>query len=386
MTVSLLIGTAKGAFVLDGGADRSGWTLTGPHCDGWYINHVIGDPATGALWAGGGSAWSGAGVWRSTDGGESWTLAKLSQGEFDAWAAADEGMAKMFGWSHTETEFDGQVEAIWSLEYAHGALYAGGKPGALLVSHDGGAGWQTVDGLMQHESRDSWEPGGAGLVTHTILSDERDKAKLWVAISAAGVFASEDGGATWERRNRMSNEEACAEHQHPGGPSGGEIGFCVHNMVRAAAAPGDLIYQQNHHGVYRSPDGGRHWDDVTANLPSHFGFPIRVHPRDPQTVWTLPLNGDIEGRYPPDARAAVWKTTDGGANWSAKRDGLPGENCFFTVLRQAMSGDRQDSAGIYFGTNTGSVFASCDEGETWEEIARHLPCILSVEALDCVEA
>ena len=194
------------------------------------------------------------------------------------------------------------------------------------------------------------------------------------------MFATEDGGLTWERRNRLSNADACGAHDHPAAPRDGETGHCVHNIVRAAG--GDLLYQQNHHGVYRSPDGGRTWQDITPGLPSTFGFPIAVHPRAAQTLWVIPLNGDSAGRYPPDASAAVWKSTDGGETWADKRTGLPGQNCYFTVLRQAMATDVATPAGVYFGTNTGSVFASRDEGDSWDEIARHLPTVLSVEVME----
>ena len=249
------------------------------------------------------------------------------------------------------------------------------------ASTDGGAQFAEVEALAGHPSARDWNPGAAGLVLHTLVSHPDDPGKLWVGISAAGVFATEDGGDSFERRNRLSNAEACEGHHHPAAPSDGEVGHCVHNMMRAPGQ-GDLLYQQNHHGVWRSSDGGRSWDDVTAGLPSTFGFPIRVHPRDPQTIWTLPLNGDMAGRFPPDAACAVWRSRDGGDSWHPCRDGLPQEACFFTVLRQAMAGDRSDPAGVYFGTNSGSVFASLDEGDTWTEIARHLPTILSVEVLD----
>ncbi len=379
--VTVLVGTTKGAFLLNGGSDRGGWKVKGPFCDGWPINHVIGDPESGTIWAGGGGEWSGAGVWRSVDGGETWEVTRLTKGTLDDWAANDPETARFLNWTPQDLPFADDFSQIWSLGYAHGTLYAGTKPARFLASRDGGKSFAHLEGLANHPSADSWNPGAAGLVLHTIVSDPDNPKKLWIGISAAGVFASEDGGMTWERRNRLSNAAACEGHDHPASPRDGETGHCVHNMMRA---PGDndLLYQQNHHGVWRSADGGLNWDNITDGLPSTFGFPIRVHPRDPDTIWTLPLNGDTEGRFPPGAAAAVWKSEDGGRTWRDKREGLPQEACFFTVLRQAMGGDTRDPAGLYFGTNSGSVFASLDEGETWQEIARHLPTVLAVEVLD----
>lgn len=380
-TVTVLVGTTKGAFLIDGGRDRTGWRVRGPFCEGWPINHVVGDAESGAIWAGGGSEWNGAGIWRSSDQGESWQVTRLTRGSTDDWAENDPDFAAMFGYEPVELPFGSDFQQIWSIGIGQGVLYAGTKPASLLQSRDGGKSWTLVEGLSHHPSAGSWNPGAAGLVLHTILTDRERPSHLWCGISAAGVFATEDGGETWERRNRMSNAESCAHHDHPAAPREGETGHCVHNMVRA---PGEneLIYQQNHHGVWKSRDGGRSWDDINAGLPSTFGFPIHVHPRDPDTIWTLPLNGDMLGRFPPDAAAAVWRSRDGGESWQDCRDGLPQEGCFFTVLRQAMAGDRRDPAGVYFGTNSGSVFASFNEGDQWQEIARHLPTILSVEVLD----
>lgn len=377
---ALLIGTTKGAFVIDGSADRADWQVRGPFCDGWPINHVIADPATGELWAGGGGDWTGAGVWRSTDRGQTWTLSRLSTGEIDRWAESDPEFASMFGWAAEPTPFGDRFAQVWSLGRVGQRLYAGTKPATLLASDDGGVTWTVVDALTDHPSAQEWNPGAAGLVLHTIIADPDDPEKVWLGISAAGVFATKDGGATWERRNDVAPDDDVLSADHPGGPHDGQVGHCVHNIVRASGHE-DVLYQQNHVGVWRSADGGQTWHDITSGLPSTFGFPIHVHPRDPQTLWTLPLNGDMDGRYPPDAAAAVWCSRDGGQTWSAQRAGLPQEGCFFTVLRQCMAGDRLEPAGVYFGTNTGSVFATRDEGETWEEIARHLPTILSVEVL-----
>ncbi|MBY6162215.1 glycoside hydrolase [Mameliella alba] len=379
--ITVLVGTTKGLFLLQSDAARQDWTVKGPLCDGWGINHAIGDPRTGTLWAGGGGEWSGAGVWRSTDGGETWQLAKLADGTVDEWIRNDPETAAFFGSEpKPPAEFTGRVEAIWSLGQVGGKLYAGAKPATLFVSEDGGESWGAVESLTDHPSADSWQPGAAGLTLHTIVGSPGDADKIWLGISAAGVFASEDAGGTWERRNRLSNAEACGHHHHPAAPKDGETGHCVHNMVRAGGG-GDLLYQQNHHGVWRSSDGGRSWEDITEGLPSTFGFPIAVHPDQPHTLWTLPLNGDSAGRYPPEASAAVWRSRDGGDNWEACREGLPQQHCFFTVLRQAMATDRAKAPGVYFGTNSGSVFASVDEGDSWQEIARHLPTVLCVETV-----
>lgn len=380
-SVTVLVGTTKGLFLLRPDTARDEWTVSGPLCEGWSINHAIGDAGSGAFWAGGGGEFHGAGVWRSTDAGESWELSKLADGSMDEWIRNDPDTAAFFGTApQPPAPFSGQVDAIWSLGRVGSKLYAGTKPATLFVSEDSGASWDLVKSLTDHPSANSWNPGAAGLTLHTIVASPDHPAKMWLGISAAGVFASEDGGASWDRRNRLSNAEACGHHHHPAAPRNGETGHCVHNMVRAGG-DGDLLYQQNHHGVWRSADGGRSWDDITEGLPSTFGFPIAVHPDRAGTLWVLPLNSDTAGRYPPDASAAVWRSRDGGNSWQACREGLPQAHCYFTVLRQAMAVDRSAVPGVYFGTNSGSVFASFDEGDTWAEIARHLPTVLCVETV-----
>ena len=375
--IKILVGTTKGVFLLTGDQARTDWAVTGPFCAGWPINHVIADPASGALWAGGGGAWQGAGVWRSVDGGAAWQLSLLANGSIDEMLRANPGMAEYTGLSPSpDAPFKGEASAVWSLGLAGGMLYAGAKPGRLYRSGDGGVSWEGVAGINAHPERDGWQAGAAGLVVHSIVAAPNDAMKLWIAISAAGVFATEDGGATWDARNRLSN--AGQAHFHSGGHEGHDTGLCVHNLVRATGEA-DVMYQQNHHGVFRSPDGGRSWQAISDGLPSTFGFPVAVDPADPATLWVLPLNGDMLGRYPPGASAAVWRSRDGGGTWAACRDGLPLRDCYFTVLRQAMAVDRATPTGVYFGTNTGSLFASRDGGDHWDEIARHLPTILSVE-------
>ena len=352
--VLVLLGTKKGAFVMEADAARSSWSLRGPFCETWPMNHVIGDPATGTIFGGGGNEWFGPAVWRSTDLGTSWTH-------------SSEGMAYAPG----ETP----IRSVWSLAPGGECLYAGVEPAGLFRSEDGGLSWQHVSGLQDHASRQYWQPGGGGLILHSLIPHPYDPQQIWVAISAAGVFHTPDGGATWETRNRGTRADF-----NPDGNKYPEYGQCVHCLVMAPGMP-NRLYQQNHCGMYRSEDGGRHWDSIEAGLPSSFGFPAAVHPRDPATLFLLPLNGAEAGRYVPDGEAAVWRTRDRGESWEALRAGLPQGNTFFGVLRQAMATDRLEPAGVYFGTNTGALFASADEGDNWTCLIQHLPPILSVETL-----
>ena len=352
--VLVLLGTKKGAFILESDAARQAWRQRGPFCENWPINHVIADPATNAIYGAGGSEWFGPAVWKSPDLGASWSH-------------SSQGLAYAAG----ETP----VKTAWSLAPAHGRLYAGVEPAGLFASDDAGETFVQIEGLRAHPSRDKWVPGGGGLILHSLVLHPDDPAKIWVGISTAGVFASADGGATWEPRNRGTRADFMPEgHRHP------EVGQCVHCLVMAPGMP-ERLYQQNHCGMYRSDDGGRNWDSIEAGLPSSFGFPAATHPRDPAQLFLMPLNGDSAGRYPPDAKAAVWHTGDAGASWTAQREGLPQASAYFGVLRQAMATDALDKAGVYFGTSSGEVYASADEGGHWACIARHLPLVSSVETL-----
>lgn len=350
--VLVLLGTKKGAFIAESDGRRRSWSLRGPYCEHWPMNHVIGDPATETIYGGGGNEWFGPAVWKSTDLGKSWTHSSAGL----AYEAGEE-----------------PIKAVWSIAPCNGTLYAGVQPAGLFRSDDGGVNWRHIEDLQKHPSRPEWNPGGAGLILHSLVIDPEDEDRIWIGISSAGVFHTDDGGKTWEPRNRGTRADYLPEGQnYP------EFGQCVHNLVMAAGNSGRL-YQQNHCGMYRSDDGGKAWRSIEKGLPSSFGFPAAAHPRDPDTVYLLPLNGDSAGRYVPDAKAAVWRSRDGGATWQDLREGLPQENAYFGVLRQAMAADRLEPAGVYFGTSTGTLFASADEGESWTAVVEHLPTVLSVE-------
>ncbi len=352
--VNVLVGTKKGAFIFESGVERKSWTSRGPFCEHWPIQHCVGDPETGAIYAAGGNEWFGPAIWTSRDLGATWSH-------------SSNGLAYAEG--------SEPVKNAWSVAVAHGRIYAGVEPAGLFVSYDQGASWSHVEGLRNHPSRPQWTPGGAGLILHSIAPHPEDAEQIWIGISSVGVFHTADGGATWTTRNRGTRADYLPEGQrYP------EFGQCVHGLAIAPGAP-NRLYQQNHCGMYRSDDGGENWRSIEAGLPSSFGFPVAAHPSDPDRLFFLPLNGADQGRYPPGARAAVWRSDDGGAHWSAKCEGLPQSGAYFGVMRQAMATDALDPAGVYFGSSNGSLYASRDEGESWDCIARDLPAISSVETL-----
>lgn len=351
--VSLLIGTRKGAFFATT-SDRRHWDLSGPHCATWPINHVIHDPGRSAIYAAGGNEWFGPAVWKTTDHGKTWTHSSVG-------LRAAEG--------------DTPIKAAWSLGMAGDRLYVGVEPAGLFVSDDGGETFAAVDGLSRHASRSQWQPGGGGLILHHIVADPRDPARLWIGISTAGVFETRDAGATWQPRNQGVRCDYLPEGQrYP------EVGQCVHGIALSPTKP-DRFYQQNHCGMYRSDDAGTSWQSIEAGLPSTFGFPVAAHPRDAESAYLIPLNGDSTGRFMPDAKAAVWRTRDAGRTWVACRTGLPQEHAYFGVLRQSLAVDTLDPVGVYFGTSGGRLYASHDEGDSWVSIAAHLPTITSVDVM-----
>ena len=349
--VSLLIGTPKGAFILDGDAARRAWSVRGPLCEGWPVYDISVEPGSRALLAGASSEWYGPAVWRSDDLGATWTHSS------EGLTYGDDGPKLTRVWNVTADQ--------------HGTIYAGVEPAGLFRSRDKGVTWEHIEGLTNHPTRPEWQPGNGGLCLHSIVPHPTDASRIWVGISAVGVFETQDGGATWELRNKGTRQEFGPE-RYP------EFGQCVHKLVIAADG-GEHLYQQNHCGVYRSFNGGREWDEITAGLPSEFGFPMAAHPRDPQTVWTIPLEG--YGRMMPEATAAVWRTNDGGSNWHQSSDGLPTHDAYLGVLREAMAVDRMDPVGVYFGTSTGKVYGSLDEGRSWSLVAENLPRVVSVEAV-----
>jgi len=347
----LLVGTRKGLFVLDGDAGRRAWNVRGPLCDGWPIHDAILDPASGAIYAAGGSTWYGPAVWRSDDLGETWSH-------------SSEGL--------TYGDDGPKIPTVWNVTAGIDAIYAGVEPAGLFRSRDGGATWQHVEGLTNHPTRADWVPGAGGLCLHSIVPSRDDPNRMWVGISAVGAFETQDGGASWELRNQGVRADFYPD-KYP------EFGQCVHKLVMAADGGGHL-YQQNHCGVYRSADGGRHWEEITSGLPSQFGFPMVAHPRDAKTVWTIPLTEPEQGRLMPGGHAAVWRTNDGGGTWTSADEGLPQADAYVGVLREAMAVDSLDPVGVYFGTSTGHLYGSADEGRTWGLIADNLPSIWSVEA------
>src|SRR5216110_2205362 len=364
--VRVLVGTRKGAFVLRSDGRRERWDISGPHFGGWEIYHLKGSPAhPNRLYASQGTGWFGQLIQRSDDGGQTW-----------------EPVGNKFvydGVTGTHQWYDGtphpwEFKRVWHLEPSLSdpdTVYAGVEDAALFRSRDGGTTWQELAGLRGHGSGPRWQPGAGGMCLHTILLDPKHPRRLYTAISAAGAFRSDDGGDTWRPINRGLHSQYIPE------PSA-EVGHCVHRLALHRSRPG-VLFMQKHWDVMRSDDFGDSWHEVSGNLPSDFGFPIAVHPHEPDTVYVVPIKSDSE-HVPPDGKLRVYRSRTGGNEWEALTNGLPQEHCYVNVLRDAMSVDDLDPGGVYFGTTGGQVYASPDGGDSWTAIVHDLPAVLSVEA------
>ena len=364
-SVRVLVGTRKGAFVLESDGNRRAWKIDGPHFGGWEIYHVKGSPVDPSrIYASQSSSWFGQIVQRSDDGGQTWTPAG-NRFVYD-------GTPGTHHW-YDGTPHPWEFARVWHFEPSltdPDLLYAGVEDAALFRSRDGAQTWEELAGLRQHRSADSWQPGAGGMCLHTIVLDPRDPNRIVVAISAAGAFRSDDGGATWRPINRGLKSNGIPQQE-------AEVGHCVHRIAMHPAQS-TVLYMQKHWDVMRSDDAGESWQDVGGNLPTDFGFAIDVHAHEPQTVYVIPIKSDSE-HYPIDGRLRVYRSRTGGDEWEALTNGLPQANCYVNVLRDAMAVDGLDSCGIYFGTTGGQVYVSADSGDTWRTIVHDLPAVLSVE-------
>lgn len=364
-SIRLLVGTRKGAFVLTSDGMRRDWKVSGPHFAGWEIYHLKGSPVNpNRIYASQTSGWFGQQVQRSDDGGKTW-----------------EAVGKDFvydGTPGTHQWYDGtqhpwEFKRIWHFEPSLGeadTVYAGAEDAALFRSTDGGTSWQELPGLREAKGK-LWQPGAGGMCLHTILLDPTNPNRIFVAISAAGAFRSDDAGQSWSPINKGLK----SQYELPDPDA--DVGHCVHRIAMHASRPG-VLFMQKHWDVMRSDNAGELWSEVSGNLPSDFGFPIDVHAHEPETIYVVPIKSDSE-HFPPDGKLRVYRSRTGGNEWEALTKGLPQSDCYVNVLRDAMAVDSLDQCGIYFGTTGGQVYASADAGDTWKAIVRDLPAVCSVE-------
>ena len=363
--VRVLVGTRKGAFILTSDGTRSRWDVAGPHFAGWEIYHVKGSPADpDRLYASQSSGWFGQQIQRSNDGGRTW---EPVGNKF-----AYEGVPGTHQW-YDGTLRPWEFKRVWHLEPSFenpDAAYAGVEDASLFRTADGGRTWQELPGLRGHGSGPRWQPGAGGMCLHTILLHPTDPGRIFIAISAAGAFRTDDGGATWKPINR-----GLVSAQIPDPKA--DVGHCVHHVALHRSRP-DVLFMQKHWDVMRSDDAGESWREVSGNLPTDFGFVIDVHAHEPETIYVVPIKSDGE-HFPPDGKLRVYRSRTGGNEWEALAKGLPPRDCYVNVLRDAMAVDSLDACGVYFGTTGGQVYASPDAGDTWAPIVRDLPAVLSVE-------
>jgi photosystem II stability/assembly factor-like uncharacterized protein len=363
--VRVLVGTAKGAFIFTSDGKRKKWTTEGPLFGGWEIYHLKGSPVDpNRIYASQSTGWFGQIIQRSDDGGKTW-----------------EQMGKEFhydGTPGTHQWYDGtphpwEFARVWHLEPSLSdpdTVFAGVEDAAIFKSTDGGNSWNELPGLREHNTGPQWQPGAGGMCTHTIIEHPNDPNRIFVAISAAGAFRTDDGGKTWTPINKGLHSEGIPDPD-------GDVGHCVHRIALHPSRP-DVLFMQKHWDVMRSDDSGDKWTEVSGNLPSDFGFPIDVHAHEPETIYVVPIFSDSE-HYPPEGKLRVYRSRTGGNEWEPLTKGLPQEHCYVNVLRDSMSVDKLDDCGIYFGTTGGQVYASADAGDSWDAIATGLPRVMSVE-------
>jgi photosystem II stability/assembly factor-like uncharacterized protein len=379
--VRVLVGTKKGAFVLTADGARKNWDVSGPHFAGWEMYHLKGSPVDpNRIYASQSSGWFGQVIQRSDDGGKTWATPDGSElpqpGEFPSGVSnkfAYEGEVGTHKW-YDGTQHPWEFKRIWHLEPSltdPNTVYAGAEDAAIFKTTDGGKTWKEMSALRAVKGN-LWQPGAGGMAVHTILIDPKNQDRIYVAISAAGAFRTEDGGKTWKPINRGLK----SQYELPDPDA--EVGHCVHRIALHPSRP-DVLFMQKHWDVMRTNDGGNQWTEVSGNLPTDFGFPIDVHAHEPETIFVVPIKSDSE-HFPIDGKLQVWRSRSGGNEWEAMTKGLPQKNCYVNVLRDAMSVDQLDPCGVYFGTTGGQVYCSPDGGETWSAIVHDLPAVLSVEA------
>ena len=364
-SLRLLVGTRKGAFVLTSDGARKQWSLAGPFFEGWEVYHVQGSPIDpDRIYASLSRSWSGQVIQRSDDGGATW---RVMSNEL-----AYDGVPGTHQW-YDGTPHPWEFARVWHFEPSlddPDVVYAGVEDAALFRSDDGGESWHELAGLRGHGTGSQWQPGAGGMCVHTVVLDPVVRDRMFVAISAAGVFRSDDAGRTWEPKNKGLHSEFIPDPEAP-------VGHCVHRIAQHPGRP-DVLFMQKHWDVMRSDDAGDSWVEVSGDLPSDFGFPIAVHAHEPETIYVVPITSDSH-HFPPEGKLRVYRSRTGGNEWEALTRGLPQQDCYVNILRDAMAVDRLDACGIYFGTTGGQVYGSPDGGDTWAEVAGNLPAVLSIE-------
>jgi len=385
--VRLLVGTRKGAFILEADGKRENWTVNGPHFAGWEMYHVKGSPVDpNRIYASQTSGWFGQMVQRSDDGGKTWyqpgvtaeppqpgQMPKPPANRFVYDVSPETGKPLTTHQFYDGTQHPWEFKRVWHFEPSLtevDTVYAGIEDAALFRSTDGGLSWHELSGLRGHGTGPKWQPGAGGMCLHTIILDPSNPQRIYIAISAAGAFRSDDGGQSWKPINKGLYS------QYIPNPTA-EVGHCVHHVAMNPKKPGTLFMQKHWH-VMRSDDAGDNWTKVSGNLPTDFGFVIDVNSNEPETVYVVPIKSDSE-HYVHEGKLRVYRSRTGGNEWEALTNGLPQKDCYVNVLRDAMAVDTLDKCGIYFGTSGGQVYCSNDAGNSWAPIVRDLPAVLSVE-------